>query len=201
MKKFGIFVIKPDAVNKHDLGIIRSVLEENGFGNSICFTIEDYCALMRKYREADIIFKQCENAESEIRGCGVALSAYEQLFPRADGLLLLIPLKDISFKDFYEKADPIKREIRKTIEGDRGYYYAFVDYLTEPKLRKMSHEEYKARKEIEKKNINRAYINGIHLEDYECLESNFCLNFMVQHGVINKANMVNLDELIDFLEV
>ena len=201
MKKFGIFVIKPDAINKHDLSIIQETLNKYGFSKSICFNIDNYCELMRKYREADIRFKNLDNAEIEITCCNVALSAYQQLFIKDNALLLLVPLGKESFKDFFDKANFAKREIRKQIEEDRGYYYAYIDYRTSPRLVKLTHEEYKIRKNKDKTDINKAYINGIHLEDYECFESNFCLNFMVENGIIGKSNKVDINELIENLEV
>lgn len=201
MKKFGIFVIKPDAINKHDLAVIQGVLDKYGFSKTICFNLKNYCELMQKYREADILFKNFENAAEEIKGCGVALGAYKELYEDSDGLLMLIPLKQESFKQFYDRANIAKREIRSQIEEDRGYCFAYVDYLTNPRLQKMSHQEYQQIKSINRKNINKAYINGIHLEDYECLENNFCLNFMREHGVIAKSNMVDINQLINNLEV
>ena len=92
-----------------------------------------------------------------------------------------------------------KREIRKQIEGGRGYYFAYVDYLTNPKLTKLSHEEYRHLKDKNKDNINRAYINGIHLEDYDCLVNNYCLNFMVANGVISKSNKIDINEYVQNL--
>lgn len=201
MKKFGIFVIKPDAINKHDLDIIQSVLKKYGFSKIICFRLENYCDLMQKYREEDILFKNLTNAQEEIKCCSVALSAYKQLYGEADGLLMLLPLKQESFKEFFDRANIAKREIRAQIEEDRGYCFAYVDYLTNPKLKQMTHQKYQELKSIDRKNINRAYINGIHLEDYECLENNFCLNFMCEHGVIAKSNMVDLNELINNLQI
>lgn len=201
MKKFGIFVIKPDAINKHDLEIVQSVLEKYGFSRIICFRLENYCDLMQKYREEDILFKNSENAQEEIKCCGVALSAYKELYGDADGLLMLLPLKQESFKEFFDRANIAKREIRSQIEEDRGYCFAYVDYLTNPKLKQMTHQKYQELKGIDRKNINRAYINGIHLEDYECLENNFCLNFMYKQGVVAKSNMVDINELINNLEI
>lgn len=200
MKKFGIFIIKPDAVNKHDLKIVRNVLDKYGFSKTICFRLKDYCKLMQKYREADILFKNFQNSEAEIKGCGVALSAYKQLYPSSDGFLMLIPLGKESFKEFYDKANVAKREIRKQIEEDRGYCFAYINYLTNPQLTKMSHEEYNKLKDKDRENINKAYINGVHLEDYECLENNFCLNFMVENGVIAKSNKIDLNKLTHDLQ-
>lgn len=201
MKKFGVFIIKPDAMNKHDLFIIQHILAEHGFDNPICFVVKNYVEVMKKYRESDIKFKNLENAEAELKGCNVALSAYEKLFKNANGALILIPLKNQSFKEFYDEANVAKKEIRQKIENDRGYYYAYVNYLTSPTLTKLSHSEYKLIKERDKANINRAYVNGIHLEDYECLESNFCLNFMVKNGIINKTNIINLENYASGLEI
>lgn len=193
MKNFGIFIIKPDAVNEHDLSIIQNVLSKYGFSKTICFRLKNYCVLMQKYRQADIEFKNFENAEAEIKGCSVALSAYKQLYTNADGILMLIPLRNITFKEFYDKANIAKREIRTQIEENRGYCFAYVNYLTQPRLTKLSHEEYRSLKAKDKENINKAYINGIHLEDYQCLENNFCLDFMVDNGVIAKSNMIDIN--------
>ena len=195
MKKFGIFVIKPDAINMHDLKIIQNVFDKHGFAKKICFLLKNYCELMQKYREADILFKNSQNAEEEFKGCGVALSAYKQLYANSNGVLVLIPLGKESFKEFYDKANDAKHEIRKKIEEDRGYCFAYTNYLTNPQLTKMSHEVYHELKDKDRKNINKAYINGIHLEDYECLENNFCLNFMVENGVIAKINKIDLNQL------
>ena len=181
-------------MNKHDLSIIEHVLAEYGFDKTICFVLKNYVELMKKYREADIKFKNFENIETEIKGCGVALSAYEQLFKNANGALILIPLKGQTFREFYDKANAAKKEIRQQIEKDRGYYYAYVDYLTTPTLTKLSHNDYQMLKQKNKSNINKAYVNGIHLEDYECLENNFCLNFMVENGIINRSNIINLKD-------
>ena len=194
MKKFGIFIIKPDAMNDNDLSIIQHVLEKHGFNDTICFVLKNYVEIMKKYREADIRFKNFENIEAEIKGCGVALKAYEQLFKNANGALILIPLINTTFKEFYDEAAIAKKEIRQQIEGDRDYYYAYINYPTSSTLVKLSHNEYKLLKEKDKSSINRAYINGIHLEDYECLENNFCLNFMVENGIINKQNIIKLKD-------
>ncbi len=197
MKKFGIFVIKPDALNEQDLRIIKEGLTSRGFSCDLCFRLKNYCDVMQKYRETDIKFKNKENAEAEIKGCGVALSAYRQLFGSSEGIVMLIPLRKESFKEFYDRADVAKREIRQQIEEKRGYCYAYVDYLTNPHLTKMTLGEYSILKNKDKTNINKAYINGIHLEDYECLENNFCLNFMVENGIISKGNKIDLDSLLD----
>ncbi len=200
MKKFGIFVIKPDAINEQDLRIIKNVLTSYGFPYNLCFRMKKYCDVMQKYRETDIKFKNYENAEEEIKGCGVALSAYRQLYGSSEGIVMLIPLRKESFKEFYDSANVAKREIRRQIEEGRGYCYAYVDYLTNPHLTKMTLGEYALLKSKDKENINKAYINGIHLEDYECLENNFCLNFMVEHGIITKENKVDIDELLDDMQ-
>ena len=201
MKKFGIFIIKPDAMNEHDLSTIQYVLAEHGFDKPICFVLNNYVNIMRKYREYDIKFKNLENAEEEIKGCSVALDAYEKLFKNEKGAVLLVPIKSQTFKEFYDEANVAKKEIRQKIENDRGYYYAYVNCRTSPTLTKLSHNEYKLLKERDKANINRAYINGIHLEDYECLESNFCLNFMVKNGIINNANIIDLNDYASDLEI
>ena len=187
-------------MNDHDLFTIQHVLAEHGFNEPMCFVFNDYVDVMRKYRECDIKFKNFENAETEIKDCNVALDAYEKLFKNENGAVLLVPLKSQTFKEFYDEARIAKKEIRQQIENDRGYYYAYVNCLTSPTLTKLSHDEYKILKERDKENINRAYINGIHLEDYECLENNFCLNFMVENGIINKANIINLNDYTSDLE-
>lgn len=89
---------------------------------------------MKEYREADILFKICENAEDEIKGCSVAPSAYKQLYADGDGLLVLIPLGQESFKEFYDKANIAKREIRKKIEEECGYCFAYMNYLLADRL-------------------------------------------------------------------
>ena len=43
MKKFGIFVIKPDAINEQDLRIIKNVLTSYGFPYNLCFRMKKYC--------------------------------------------------------------------------------------------------------------------------------------------------------------
>ena len=196
MKKFGIFVIKPDAINGHDLSIIQYVLDQYGFCKTLCFNMANYCDVMTEYRKEDIVFKNFYNAEEEIKGCGVALSAYKELYQDADGLLLLIPLGGETFEEFYDKANKAKKDIRRQIEQDRGYCYAYVNYTTAPKLTKLTHEEYRMLKDKDKSDINKAYINGVHLEDFECLENNFCLNFMVKNGIISKNNKILLQDLI-----
>lgn len=196
MKNFGIFVIKPDATNKHDLQIIKDNLNESGFKKVLYFRINNYCQLMKIYREEDIKFKGCDNAEAEIKSCGVALNAYKELYGDSEGILMLIPLGKKKFRDFFDKANNVKRAIRKKIEEDRGYCFAYVDYLTNPQLTKLTQNEYLELKGKDKNNINKAYINGIHLEDYECLENNFCLNFMIEHGVISKTNKIDINEML-----
>ena len=92
MKKYGISVIKPDAINNHELLIIQEDFSKYKFTKALYFCIKKYCELMKEYREADILFKNCENAKDEIKGCFVALSAFKQLYADGDGLLVLILL-------------------------------------------------------------------------------------------------------------
>ena len=126
----------------------------------------------------------------------MALNAYKELYGDSEGILMLIPLGKKKFRDFFDKANNVKRAIRKKIEEDRGYCFAYVDYLTNPQLTKLTQNEYLELKGKDKNNINKAYINGIHLEDYECLENNFCLNFMIEHGVISKTNKIDINEML-----
>lgn len=195
MKNFGLFVVKPDATNKHDLQIIQSTLIKFKFKKFTCFRLQNYCELMRKYREADIQFKGRDNAETEIKICGVALEAYKQLYDKPEGIVILIPLGKQSFKEFFDKAYMAKQEIRKQIEDERGYCFASIGEAN-PKLVKLSHKEYLELTNNGEPNISKVDINAIHLEDYECLEQNFCLNFMIQQGVIAKQNEIDIYDMI-----
>ena len=46
-----------------------------------------------------------------------------------------------------------KKEIRQKIEEERGYCFAYVNYLTNPKLTQLSHEEYKLLKDRDRREM------------------------------------------------
>lgn len=196
MKRFAVLIVKPDAINKKELSIIGEALKRYNFLPAMCFKFENFYETMLKYRKADVLFKNAENAQEEIRYCGIALNAYKEAFPNGIGLALLLPMGEDHPNKFFETMQQAKREIREKIESDRGYYYVYTNCNSTPKLQCMPHQEYRHKKQLAKKDFHRAYVNAIHFEDYECFTNNFCLAFMVSNGVICKQNKTDFTTIL-----
>lgn len=198
MKKFGTIIIKPDAINKHDMQLILDIIHKNGLDVYSMFEMKDFTKIMGQYRVADVLYKNDTNfAQKEIRDCNVALNAYKELYKDASGILLVLN-SNLSNEDFYNQLNIVKRETRNQIEIERGYYFAFITEENDERLVKLSQEKYREIKQNKEISINKAYVNGIHLEDKECFETNFCFEFLESKNVITKENKIeNLDEFID----
>lgn len=66
-------VIKPDAMNAHELKIIEQVMKENGLPIAYAFNIANYEKLMTKYWKENIAFKNKENPWVELKACVVTI--------------------------------------------------------------------------------------------------------------------------------
>ncbi len=209
MKRFGVMVVKPDAMNEYDLDLIYAVLDAHGLTGYRSFACDGYGEIIKKYRQKDIVFKSVLNLEKnlrdglvkqtpeeEMRYCQVAIDTYNQFFDDKFGIIL-IPTLDQDPEDFYEKMYQSKKEIRSRLRDRRPNTYAYLDYKSENRqLKEIAKQDIMQIYEKDPENVCEAHIDGVHLEDYECFVNSFCLSFMVNEGQIRIDNRVDLREMV-----
>ena len=214
MKKFGTMIIKPDAYNLRDLQIIKDILQKyNLYEDNLCFPFDNYPQVILEYRTKDVLFKNLTNVtsdlpdglvrqapEEELKYCKIALHAYEKFFAGEKAIALLLPTRGRDLDEFFDAMYQAKKEIRSTLRTLRNDCYAYVNYNTpEQDMQHLSLEEYTTLHDKDSTSVNRAHVDGIHLEDKECFLNNFCLSFMVSTGVIKKSNQLSLTKICNNL--
>lgn len=193
--KLATFVIKPDAVNDEDLSYIYDTIQKGGLKIEAAYRIENYVKIMKSYRFSDIYTKESENKFAELKGCSIALLSYAMLYPNGSGQLLLLSGEEKGLTDdqLFEKVNEIKYKIRDDLKEKRQeVVILYTDDKHNRSIIKIKPSEYEDFKKEHKKNAKKAFINGVHIEDKECFDHDFCLNFMKEKNIICDKNKLDI---------
>ena len=193
---FGTLIIKPDFFEDiRYLNYFEELLQKNNCKIINCYSIKDYTENNNVYRKMDLKkrFKNKQDFDKNFSRSSIAYNSYNLLNIRNVGLCLIIKqIKKTNSKEFYNALQYIKKSLRGFIESSRTFVYLYIiNSSNKPQLIKARHEEFDDIKKKYGENVKLAFINGIHLEDYELFEKRFCFKTFKKIGIINKYNSIN----------
>ena len=197
---FGSFILKPDFFeNKSYLDVFLKLIEQNECELKQGYIIKNYTNVNLEYRRRDIIkrFKNKNEFDKTFNRTKIAYDSYSMLGCENIGvLLLIISKKDNDLKTFYNKLNSIKEDLRQHIKNSRNFAYLYLKKDDcEPKLIKSHEDEFEMMKNKYGKAIKLAFINGIHLEDFDLFKHHFCYKTFRNLGVVNAKNSINPQDI------
>ena len=193
---FGTFILKPDFFeNKSYYTMFKHLLKQNNCSIEKCFVIKNYTYINIEYRKIDLQkrFKNKKEFEKHYERSKIAYNAYNLSEYENIGLLTLIkPNNKITQREFYNLLNNIKDDLRKHIKATRNFVYLYLkEDNSKTKLIKANETEFNLLRDKFDKNIKLAFVNGIHLEDYNLFEKKFCYKTFKKLGLLNKYTAIS----------
>ena len=188
----GCLILKPDFFeNKAYYNEFLNVLLRNNCFIEECFIIKNYTQINNEYRKVDLKkrFKNKEKFAKNFTRVQIAFNSYNLSEYRNVGVLTIInTTKKVGLKDFYNLLNTIKASLRDYIQRCRNYVYLYLDNEgNHPQLVKAEECEFDIIKE-KYNNTKLAFINGIHLEDYNLFKRNICYKTFKKLNIITDLN-------------
>lgn len=196
----GTFILKPDFFeNESYFKTFNNLLEQNDCKVEKCFVIKNYTSFNNEYRKLDLKKRYSDEKEFEknFSRSEIAYEAYSLSDYKNIGLLVLIKRRNkINLKEFYNLLNGIKEKLRQHIKTQRNFVFLYLkEENREARLIKANESEFKMLENKYGKNIKLAFINGIHLEDYNLFKNNFCYKAFKKLGIVDKRNLINFHDL------
>lgn len=197
---FGTLIIKPDFFEDiRYLNYFEELLQKNDCRIINCYAIKNYTEINKVYRKNDLKkrFRNKLDYDKNFYRSMIAYNSYNLLDTDNVGLLLIIKQKKkYNNKEFYNTLQSIKKALRNFIEVSRNFVYLYLtDSSNTPKLIKAKHEEFDNINNQYEGKVKLAFINGVHLEDFELFKKNFCFKIFKKLGMINKYNEISPNDI------
>lgn len=193
MNKKGVFVIKPDFINKNRIQYVLNEIEKACLQVNEVYKIDDFKKYSTEYRFRELS-RQENPCQYKFKEVMQTIAGYEKKHINK-GLMLIIENQDeLSDEEFFERLHQVKKEIRNNYVANREY----SDYLvTGPYGSKLITEKfstYDSLKKLYGDNISLMHFNGIHLEDYDEYVDQFNYNYAVNSGIISDKNQMDTNK-------
>ena len=194
---FATFILKPDFFETMlYFDVLLQMLKKYNIEIDKCYLLNNYTTVNDQYRKLDLRrrFNNNEDFEKNYSRTKIARDAYSLLNINNIGVLsTLKPTVKKSKTEFYNDLNNIKVELRKIIEKSRGYVFLYVK--NQNILIKAKKEEFERLKIQYGNDIKLAFINGIHLEDYELFNKKYCYKTFKKLKHINKTTQIDLNTI------
>ncbi len=198
--RLGSFILKPDFFeNKSYYKTLMNLLAQNDCKVEGCFVIKDYLHYNNEYRKLDLKKRYANEKEFEknFSRSKIAYESYAMSNYNNTGLLLLIKhKKKLKPKEFYIILTNIKENLRQHIKEQRNFVFLYLKKDNgEAKLLNANENDFTMLEDKYGKNIKLAFINGIHLEDFNLFKKNFCFKTFKNLGIANQCNSINPQDI------
>lgn len=195
MKK-GFLIIKPDMLeNMEMVNLLLNTLDDM-FNDFKIYKIKNYGDFCQRYRKHDIWNTNSSPSEKaiELQRTSYATYAYKKYY--ADTPAYAVVVKEDEEDSLYEKLSQIKINFRALSKSSKQFHL-YVDISNEDDWKIYKHYlNNEADKEyIDSPNVKLAYMNGIHLEEYDLFKRNIGMDFLNKNGIISSENLIQRETL------
>lgn len=194
--KEGFFIIKPDLFDSKEMVDYMSTQLEENFDCYEIYKIKEYGKFCKDYREYDIANTDMSPSERilELKRTEYATFAYKDFYKEQPAYAVVVREEDEDF--LYEKLSQIKTSVRSRFKQEKKFHlYVDISQKDNWKVYRHNLDNNDDQEYIDRPDVKLAYMNGVHVEEFDLFKRNIGMKFLYEYGVISPKNRISQDVL------